>query len=373
MKAVIKKIEVLKVDLPFKKPFKHSLHTRSKSNSVFVKLFLENGITGFGESLPRDYVTCETTDSVFKKLKQIIPGKVIGVKISSFKHGLRFLANLKELQGAARCCLEVAILDGLGKFFNTPFTEITGRHKRAALFSTGVISAGSVLSATKTALGIKALGFKCVKVKVGAGNDLKRLAVVRNILGNKVDVRVDANCAWEADEAIRKIKKMRKFGISCVEQPVRSYDIRGLKKVTNSVPETIIADESLTTVKDAEKFARIKACDMFNIRLSKCGGVLNALKIADIARHNSIKIQLGCQVGESGVLAAAGRHFACGVKEVEYYEGSYGKFLLKEDLTKENMTMGFGGRARPINGPGLGITVKEKILDKYTIKRAGLE
>jgi len=289
------------------------------------------------------------------------------------KKAKEFIYNLKELDGAAKCCLDIALLDTLGRFFNKSVSFVIGKPVRRLLFSTGIVSAGSIPAATKSAMEIKIFGFKSVKVKVGIENDLNRLNVVRSILGDKIDIRVDANCAWSAEKAIEKICQMRKFKISAVEQPVKPYDIRGLKKVTTSVPETIIADESLSTVKDAERFAKIKACNMFNIRLSKCGGIVNALKIKDIADRNSIRYELGCQVGESGLLTAAGRLFASSVKNIEYYEGSYGKFLLKDDITKEDMTFGLRGKTKAVSGAGLGINVVDKVLDKYTVDRFIIE
>ena len=373
MSVEVKRIDILEVELPFKRVFKHALNIRRTSDSIFVKLYLATGVIGCGEALPREYVTGETTRSVFRKLCNVLPYKVIGAKFSGLKEGVEFINRFEGLEGAARCCVEIALLDALGRYFNKSVSSVIGRPIKNLLFSSGVISAGSIPSITKSALEMKAFGFKSVKVKVGVGEDVNRLRVIRSILGNKVDIRVDANCAWDVDEAIEKIGQMRKFNIRAVEQPVKAGDIRGFKKVTDGVPETIIADESLATLEDARRLAGAKACNMFNIRLSKCGGILNALKIADIARRNSIRYQLGCQVGESGVLSAAGRHFACGVENVEYYEGSYGKFLLKEDVTKENMTIGFGGKVRIIDGPGLGVNVVDKVLDKYTSNRFVIE
>ena len=369
MSVGVKKIEVLAVDLPLKKVFRHALHVRQASESVFVKIYLESGATGYGESLPRKYVTNETTGSVFEKLRKVLPHKLIGAKFSGLKDVPQFISSLKELEGAARCCVEIALLDAVGRHFNEPISKITGNPVRNNLFAAGIVSADAAPRVVKKTLAIKIFGFRSTKVKVGLGDDLKRLKIVRKMLGDKADIRIDANCAWSPEEAIEKINQMSPLGITAVEQPVAADDFQGLKKVTDSVQEAIIADESLRTIKDAERLSRLKACNMFNIRISKCGGISNALKIADIARRNKIKYEVGCQVGESGVLTAAGRHLACGIDNVEYYEGSYGRFLLKQDVTRENMTMGIGGRVTSITGPGLGISVKDEVLDRYTVNR----
>ena len=369
----VKRIDILEVELPFKKAFKHALRSRQSSSSVFVKIYLDDGTVGYGESLPREYVTGETTGSVCAKLKEELSSKLLGVYFSNLKEAAYFLEKLEGIDGAARCATELALLDAVGKHSGESVSSIIGEKVADEIFYSGVIPAESVTEAAVSALKMKLFGFKQVKVKVGIRDDLKRLEIIRKILGNKIDIRVDANCAWSAEKAIENIGEMRKFKISAIEQPVRADDTTGLKKVTESVSEAIIADESLRTIEDAEKLSGERACNMFNIRLSKCGGILNALKIASIARQNSVGYQLGCQVGESGILSAAGRHLACGLKNIEYFEGSYGKFLLKEDVTKEDTTFKWKGKANALGGPGLGIDVSDEILVKYTVNKYILE
>ena len=372
MAAKVKKIDILEVELPFREAFRHASRKRQSSGSVFVKIYLENGIIGYGEALPREYVTGESTGSVREKLDHELKS-LLGTEFSSLKEAAEFSRKYDGLKGAAKCAAELAVLDVLGRYFGESISSVLGERLTDEVFYSGVVSAGSVPSAVKDAVRFKLFGFGQVKVKVGAEDDLKRLEVIRSILGGKVDIRVDANCAWEAEEAIENINKMRKFSISAVEQPVKKDDIAGLKKVTESVPEKIIADESLCTVEDAKKLSSERACNMFNVRLSKCGGIFSALKIADIARNSSIGYQLGCQAGESGVLSAAGRHFACSVKGIEYFEGSYGRFLLKDDITVENMTFGWKGKAAALDGYGLGVNVSDEVLEKYIVSRTSLE
>ena len=369
MSAKVKNIELSIVELPFKKAFTHALYTRTSSDSVFIKVSLENGIAGYGEALPREYVTGETSlEACETLLNGCLPG-LLGAEFGSLEEVASFLDECDGLEGAARCAIELALMDAVGKFYDRSISTLLGGDKRESIFYSGVLSAGSCKKALVDALKLKIFGFKQVKVKVGLDNDIKRLSLIRGALGKRVDIRVDANCAWGTDEAIEKIEKMRCFGISAIEQPLAKDDLEGLRKVTAAVPETIVVDESLCTINDAENLSKEKACDMFNIRLSKCGGLVNSLRIAEIARNNSIRCQLGCQVGESGVLSAVGRHFACALKDIEYAEGSYGRFLLKEDVTFEDMTFKRRGLAGEIYGPGIGVSVSDKVLTRYTVKR----
>ena len=363
---------ILHVSIPFKNSFSHALKTRTESGSIFLSLRLEDGTVGYGESLPREYVTGETPESVIYALEDVLKKKLLGASLVSYGDMSGFLNDIKLSGGAARCALELALLDVYGKHFKESVNSLLGRRANKGFYYSGVIGAGTLPDIIKKSLAFKIWGLRFVKIKVGTNDDIERLKAARCILGRKVNIRVDANCAWGADAAIDNINKMRRYGISAVEQPVKADNYSELKKVTDSVPEIIIADESLCTVDDAYKLAQLKACNMFNIRISKCGGLLNSLRIAEIALSNNMGIQLGCQVGESGLLSAAGWHFASTLPDIYFCEGSYGRFLLKEDATKEDMTIGRKGKVRPIAGNGLGVNISDEVINKYLVKERRL-
>jgi muconate cycloisomerase len=127
-------------------------------------------------------------------------------------------------------------------------------------------------------------------------------------------------------------------------------------------------DESLCSVSDGRRAIERGTCDLFNIRLSKCGGFVNSLKLAALAHGAGLGYQLGCQVGETGILSAAGRHFACSVGGIRYLEGSFDRFLVRERLTVEDLTFGYRGFAPALTGPGLGIRVDPDALKRVTIR-----
>lgn len=369
MKVKVREAELLQVDLPFKNKFKHAITSRGQSSSVFVKLKLEGGVVGYGESLPREYVTGETTTSVVSTLKKVIPNKVIGYGVEGYEEVPSFVGSLEIERTAAKCALELALLDAYGRHFRKPVSSLMGDRLRDSVVYSGVMQSADGLDAIRKSLAFKVFGFKYVKIKVGDGDDLKRLKIARTILGDHVNIRVDANCAWNSDEAIERINEMRRFNISSVEQPVKGNDYDELKKVTDAVPEKISADESLCSVDDAARLADLGACNIFNIRISKCGGIIDSLKIAKIAQEANIGLQMGCQVGESGLLSAAGWHFACSFTEIPFCEGAYGKFLLRNDITEEDMTFKRGGVLKGVGGPGLGVNVIEGMLDNYATTR----
>jgi muconate cycloisomerase len=125
-------------------------------------------------------------------------------------------------------------------------------------------------------------------------------------------------------------------------------------------------DESLCSLVDARQAIEAGTCDLFNLRLSKCGGFLTSLLLAAAAHRAGLGCQLGCQVGETGILSAAGRHFATSVGELRYLEGSFDRFLVRETLTREDLTFGRGGYAPALAGPGLGVTIDRAALQRVT-------
>jgi muconate cycloisomerase len=120
---------------------------------------------------------------------------------------------------------------------------------------------------------------------------------------------------------------------------------------------------------DAGRAAAGGWCDLFNLRLSKCGGFIPALKLAAFANQRGLGYQLGCQVGETAILSAAGRHFATSVKDIRYLEGSYDRHLVRESLGKEDITFDRGGWAPMLVGSGLGVDIDPAKVDAVTVRR----
>jgi muconate cycloisomerase len=233
-----------------------------------------------------------------------------------------------------------------------------------------VIGAGST-GLPRKALARRLYGFAHCKVKVGHpdDNDAQRLRTIRRWIGQRMDLRVDVNEAWPAAELRQKIEPLTEFNIGCVEQPVPHTEVGGLAELRQQIGVPIMLDESLTSLVDAASAITGKTCDLFNIRLSKCGGFLASLKIAAVARAAGLGFQLGCHPGETGVLSAAGRHWACSVDRARYLEGSYDRYLFRRLVTNEDITFGYGGRAPAINQPGLGVTFDEKALRTFEFNK----
>ena len=364
-------IDVLTVSLPFRFSFGHALAERRDSTNVFVRMRLSDGSVGYGEGVPREYVTGETVDGALEALTERQVPLVLGRALDDPDDVAALIDEIPasapdgSLDTAARCALELALLDAAGKSFGRSVAHWLGETPSPKVRYDAVLPFSSPRKVGALALVIRALGVKQVKAKVGGDleKEARSLRRLRRVLGSRADIRVDANCAWSAEEALEAIERLREFRLSAVEQPVPGDDLDGLRRVTEATTEAIIVDESLRTLDEARTLAETKCCDAFNIRVSKCGGLLSSMRIANVAREAGLFCVVGAQVGESGILSAAGRHLAAQIRP-RYVEGSGGRFLLKEDVTDENMVPGRRGLAKTPTGPGLGVTVRDEVLER---------
>jgi L-alanine-DL-glutamate epimerase-like enolase superfamily enzyme len=375
------------VQIPLKTKIRHASYTRRMTDSVVVRCRLTDGTEGWGEGLPREYVTGETIDSAFELLRATPLAQQLGADIESPKDAIDVCEKFELTRpqpdprncfgNSIRCAVELSILDATCRTAGVPLSEITSQFGSAigirkpqnkVQYSAVITSSSPAKQRIKSFL-IRLHGFHQTKVKVGVAgvDDEVSLHRIRGLVGPKMDLRIDANEAWTCENLEAKFEPLAKFNITSIEQPVHHNEVDGLAKLRPNLSAPIMLDESLCSVEDGQRAIQSGTCDLFNIRLSKCGGFLNSLKIAATAHQAGLGYQLGCQVGETGILSAAGRHFASSVGNIRYIEGSYDSFLVKERLTYENLTWGRRGLAPALASPGLGISIDEAALKRVTI------
>jgi muconate cycloisomerase len=214
---------------------------------------------------------------------------------------------------------------------------------------------------------MRAIGMRHVKLKVGFDDDVARVGAVREALGPDVSLRLDANGAWTFDRAVAVLNAVGPLGIAAVEQPLARGPVDDLARLRQATAVPVMVDESLVTEADADALIEAKAADFFNVRVSKCGGLARSLAIAARATAVGVGVQVGSQVGETAILAAAGRHLAAALPEIAFVEGSFGTLLLTEDVSVESVRFGHRGEAPLLTGPGLGIRVMEERLRRRAV------
>jgi len=369
---IVKKLDIWHLKLGFLSPIKHNLATHQGSDNIVLRVTTAEGMTGFGEGVPRAFVTGEVLSDSLLFLRQVLAPAILARQFPSTQALLQGLRRLYEQAQAQRhpaafCALETALLDAASRTWDMPVTDMIGLKLRTSLEYSAVIPLMSPESMRHLLRLVKMNQMRFVKLKVGTDDDLSTLRLARDELGDDIDIRVDANSAWTPSEAIARLKEMQPYGISAVEQPVAKADFAGLKQVSEAVQIPVIADESLCNEDDARSLISLKACGIFNIRLSKCGGLGTATRISQMAEAAGILCQLGCHVGETSILSAAGRQFALTVPHLSYVEGSFSPYLLVRDVVSQPVIFNGGGMAYELPGPGLGIEVLVEALEALAV------
>jgi muconate cycloisomerase len=384
----VTELQLFAVDLPFKVAFRHAAAARTTSESLFLRVGLDSGAEGWGESLPRAYVSGESREGAFALLRNsILPG-LLGRTFQSLPDLVSFLEKCdgkaptdwvapEVAQTSAWGSVDLALLDAFGRAFGEP-VSLGGQPSGGALKRyrySGVVSAGRGWPYAVSLLKMRAFRFPHVKLKVEHDGTLPAARTARRLLGRRADLRVDANMAWNVEQALEAISQLRSVGIRSFEQPIAADDLAGLARLVAETSAQIVVDEGLTDRDSLQRFISQRACTGANVRISKCGGLVGANARCREALDAGLMLQVGCQVGESSLLSAAHltllQALAPLTPGVRYAEGCFGRHLLREDPGSPLVQFGYGGRPprRPA-GPGLGVQVDQAMLERWAVDQA---
>jgi len=380
----IRCVRVYPLSIPLRRKFEHAASQRAVADPVVVAVELADSTVGYGETLPRRYVSGETVESVLQTIRGWVVGELLAFRPTSFVEALECVDALatRDETGraltAARAGLELALLDAYSRHFGRPISEAVGWLGLPSLGLpgslnrvrySGVLPGGHSGGLARSTRLMRWFGLRDFKLKVGYPDDAQRVRTVVRVLGRslggKTTLRLDANGAWSLDEAITAITTLADVPIRCIEQPLPPTRDGELVALKQAVRVDLCHDESLVTMADAERLLTLGVADWFNIRISKNGGFLQALRFAHFARKNGVKYQLGCMVGETSILSAVGRRFIENVPGLTFAEGSYGRFLLADDIVDRPVQFGWGGKPKPLPGLGWSIDVQPQRLEKY--------
>lgn len=314
----IKEIKVGKIFIPLKKPFKTALRTVNIAEELVIKIIADTGEIGFGSAPPTAVITGDIESSIKGVVQNIIAPQIIGLPIDNLEIIMQKINSLIVKNTSAKASLDMAVYDLFGKLYKIPLYKLFGGY-RNSIETDITISVNSAEEMALDAVNAVNQGYKYLKLKVGTDikTDMERIMKIREAVGSKIKIRLDANQGWKPKEAVRIIRKLEDKGydIEFVEQPVKAFDIEGLKFVTDNVETDILADESVFGPLEAIKIVNMRAADLINIKLMKCGGIYNALKIINIAESYGIECMMGCML-ESKIGISAASSFAAGKKGI---------------------------------------------------------
>ena len=312
----ITEVRLGKISVPLRVPFKTALRRVDSVEDVIVEIVTDTGHKGYGEAPPTGVITGDTTDAIIGAIRDHISKKIIGLDIDNFEDVIQEVQSSIVHNSSAKAAVDMALYDLYGQLFNIPVYKLFGG-ARKSITTDITISVNDPDTMAHDAINAIERGYDTLKVKVGVDPslDVSRLSAVRNAVGNNVRIRIDANQAWTPKEAVRILNNMQEKGLNLelVEQPVKAADIEGLKFVTERSYVPVLADESVFSPEDALKIMQYHAADMINIKLMKCGGLYNALKIISAAEIYGVECMLGCML-EAKISVNAAVELACAKK-----------------------------------------------------------
>lgn len=357
----ITEVKLGKISVPLRVPFKTALRSVSSVEDIVVEVHTDTGAVGYGEAPPTGAITGDTTGAILGALQDHIIKTVVGRDVDDFEDLMLALNKCIVGNTSAKAAMDMALWDLYGQLYKIPVYKLLGG-SRKEIITDITISVNDPDEMARDAVDAVRRGYYTLKIKVGAHPelDVARLTAVRQAIGSDTRIRIDANQGWEPKQAVRLLNQMQEKGldIEFVEQPVKAHDIDGLKYVTERSYVPVLADESVFSPEDAVRIMQTRAADLVNIKLMKCGGLYNALKIVSAAEVYGVECMIGCML-EAKISVNAAVHLACAKKIITKIDLD-GPVLCSEDPI-------LGGavfdeqRITVSDEPGLGIKGVEKM------------
>lgn len=380
----IRSLDICRLSVPLQWTLRHAAKVRSGNDSLVACCRTSAGASGWGEGLARDYVTGETAAALWGLLPGLdwrgLHGEI--ESLEELVERLRQLAIPRSAQqrdcfgNSLRCAVELAVLDAWCQEQGVPLSTVieqlaAAKLRRAepvdAVQYTAVLMGTSPRKLWWLARSARAFGFRQVKLKVGGTfeEEAARLTAVCSAIGDESELRADANGDWSPGELRQRLEAMARLRLESIEQPVAHEELASLERCRDWSPVPVMLDESLCSLSDMRQAIDRECCHAVNVRLSKCGGIVPSLRIMQMALDAGLRVQLGCMVGETGILSAAGRHMATALNGFSALEGSNDRFLFWKQLTEPEISWWYEGKANRLTSPGLGVNVRTAVLKQW--------
>jgi len=305
------KIETKLLRAPLKRPFRTALRRVEMLEDLVILIHTDSGLTGYGEGAPTPVITGETIGTMEAVINYLRPF-LIGRELSDFEGMIEMIGETILKNTTAKSALEIALYDLLAQSKELPLYRMLGGERRD--FETDItISLGECDRMVADALDATAKAYRILKIKVGDDplKDIERIEAIADAVDENITLRLDANQGWSVDETILVMSRVEGKGIfpELLEQPVKAVDIEGLKRIRSEIRTPLLADESVFSVEDTKRLLDLEAVDLINIKLAKCGGITNALRVADLAGEYGVKCMMGCML-EGPISVGAALHVA---------------------------------------------------------------
>ncbi|GAB3896355.1 mandelate racemase/muconate lactonizing enzyme family protein [Spirosoma agri] len=352
-------IKLYRFDIPLKAPIAISLGTIENARNILVEIQTDERITGWGEGSPFWMIVGETQASGLAAADDMAR-LLIGRDPLDIEGCIGAVTRYLPGHPTTRSAFDMALHDIAAKTAGMPLYQFLGGSKRS-LITDETIYISSPERMVDDALRIQAKGAEAIKVKLGTTlrDDIGRVEAIRKAIGDTIPIRTDANQGWDVVTASGVLRAIGDWNVQYCEQPIKRHDIAGLRQIRRNTTVPIMADESLFDSTDAIRLVREEAVDYFNIKLSKSGGIFDALKINAIAEAAGIPCMIGC-MSESRLALTANAHYAAARQNVRFCDLD-GCFEHASDPIQGGITYS-GYQIELPDAPGIGAEVDPAFL-----------
>ncbi len=359
----IRQTELYKLSVTLKEPFTTSLGTDTAAQNVLVKIVTEEGITGFGECSPYMPINGESQDTCFI-VGQYFATALKGKDPLQLKQCIDLMDRIIYANSSIKSAFDMALYDIAAQHAGVPLYQFLGGNRDKQITTDYTVSVGEPAKMVAEAIRIKEQGFPAIKVKLGKNGkeDVARIKAIREAIGPEIPIRIDANQGWKVKEAIETLNALAIYDIQYCEEPIARWKFMQLKKVRKHSPIPIMADECCGDDHDAERLIALGACDMFNIKLGKSGGIYKAIKIARMAEEAGIVVQVGAML-ESRLGMTGFAHFALSNSAIHHFDFDTA-LMFSSDPVTGGIQYKTGGVVEVPEVPGLGATIDNKLLQE---------
>lgn len=368
----ITRVQCHMVTIPYKNPYRMAPGETRHKKQIIVLIETDEGITGVGET----GVTLierggETQEAIYFSIQKYMAPLIVGLDPFDIGVVIDRLEGFNQGRTGFLCAkagIDTALYDIMGKAVNRPVAQLLGGIHRTEFRVSRSLGVKTPREMGEDAQRLKSAGYAMLTIKVGfdVKEDIERVAAVRDAVGANYPLEIDVNGAYTVEVAIPTLKKMERYGIEAVEQPVPWWDLQGMKEVRIALDTPITADESAWTPQDVVNIARAGAADTICLKPIKNGGLFLSRRMAEIAEAAGMGVLTGSKHPLSPGTAAL-LHFAAAVPCVHGVLG-YGSPLerLTDDICDPPLDMNKDGTVTLPKGPGMGVTLSEEKLRKYT-------
>lgn len=352
----ITRFELFPLCIPLKAPFVTSLGTLTEVESVIVRTTTDDGLIGWGECNPFWSINGETQETCLAVGKHLAKA-LIRHDPTDIEGAHRVMDRLIFGNNSIKSAFDIALHDIAAQASGVPLYQFLGGTDNRPLITDYTVSLGSPEKMAADAQDIVRNGFTVIKVKLGGSpqEDVPRVLAIRKAIGGRIPLRIDANQGWTPEQAIQVLNALRDVNIQHCEEPIPRWQFMELRRVKEASPIPIMADESCCDHRDAERLIALGACQRFNIKLGKSGGLFKAKKIISLAEEAGMEVQIGGFL-ESRLAWTAAAHLALTSPAIRYCDMDT-PLMFTTDPVVAGISYGAGGSITVPETSGLGASI----------------